>query len=224
MDTPAKLKQAIIDQCGKNVAPEEIGYFNQSTKRWIHNRLDMNDVWDMVESGTKVTLWCNDSIAVNKSSHGKRAHLDAENDSNRKKQKLSSMDEKKALAEEHEQQLREKHGDKYTRFQYKLWAEMLTSGVHTDLDEPPAASMFSRTKRQKGTQSESNTNDAVVSGMMSVMNTLCQAVTSGNDKLPKSHAPPMKRAELRTVYIKQLSDLRQLCDDILDADEYEEQR
>ena len=100
----------------------------------------------MVESGTKVTLWCNDSIAVNKSSHGKHAHLDAENDSNRKKQKLSSMDEKKALAEEHEQQLREKHGDKYTRFQYKLWAEMLTSGVHTDLDEPPAASMFSRTK------------------------------------------------------------------------------
>ena len=80
------------------------------------------------------------------------------------------------------------------------------------------------TKRQKGTQSESNTNDAAVSGMMSVMNTLCQAVTSGNDKLPKSHASPMKRAELRTVYIKQLSDLRQLCDDILDADEYEEQR
>jgi len=93
------------------------------------------------------------------------------------------------------------------------------------LDEPPAASMFSRTKRQKGTQSESNTNDAVVSGMMSVMNTLCQAVTSSNDKLPKSHASPMKRAELRTVYIKQLSDLRQLYDnDILDADEYEEQR
>ena len=35
----------------------------------------------------------------------------------------------------------------------------------------------------------------------------------------------MKRAELRTVYIKQLSVLWQLYDnDILDADEYEEQR
>lgn len=65
MDTPAKLNQAIIDQCGKNVAPEENGYFNQSTKHWIHNRLDMNDVWGMIESGTKVTpLWCNDSLLL----------------------------------------------------------------------------------------------------------------------------------------------------------------
>ena len=62
MDTPAKLKQAIIDQCGKNVAPQEIGYFNQSTKHWIHNRLDMNDVWDIIESGTKVL--CGATIAL----------------------------------------------------------------------------------------------------------------------------------------------------------------
>lgn len=149
LDTPAKLNQAIIDQCGKNVAPEENGYFNQSTKHWIHNRLDMNDVWGMIESGTKVTpLWCNDSIAVNKSSYGKHAHLDDENDSNRIKQELSSMDEK-ALAEEHEQLLREKHGGKYTCFQYNLWAEMLTSGVHTDLDEPPAASVLALNIRKE---------------------------------------------------------------------------
>ena len=38
-------------------------------------------------------------------------------------------------------------------------------------------------------------------------------------------SPPMKRALLRTTYIKQLSDLGQLYDnEILNADEYEEQR
>lgn len=26
------------------VVPEEIGYFEQATKHWIHSRLDMNDV------------------------------------------------------------------------------------------------------------------------------------------------------------------------------------
>lgn len=214
--------------------PDAVGYFDQTTKHWIHNRLDMNDVWDMIEKGMKITLWCNDCAAIKKSSlPGKHARLDAVNDSNGKKPKLSSVDSKKALAEEHEQELKDKHGDKYTRFQYKLWAEMIASGVYTDSDEPPAASMFSRnTKRQKGIQPESsssNTIDAVVSGMMSVMNTLCQAVTSKpvhNDKLPKSAiASPMKKAELRSMYMKQLSDLRQLYDnDILNAQEYEEQR
>ena len=51
------------------------------------------------------------------------------------------MSKSKALAEEHEQELKEKHSDKYTHFQYKLWAEMLASGVHPDSDEPPVASM-----------------------------------------------------------------------------------
>ena len=230
LDTPAKLKEVIVSQCGENIVPEEVGYFNQATKHWIHNRLDMNDVWDMIESGAKITLWCTDCATVNKPLGGKRTN-DTENESGRKKQKLSSMDEKKALAEEHEHELREKHGDKYTHFQYKLWAEMLASGVHTDSDEPPAASMFPRTtKRPKGTQLESsNSNDAVVSGMMNMMNTFCHAVTTkqvGSDKLRTSgSASPMKKAELRTTYMKQLSDLRKLYDDdILSTDEYEEQR
>jgi len=58
-----------------------------------------------------------------------------------------NVDQKRALVEEHEQKLREKHGDKYSRFQYKL---MIASGMHSGTDELPAASMFGRTpKRQK---------------------------------------------------------------------------
>ena len=40
----------------------------------------------------------------------------------------------RVMAEEHEQELQEKRGTKYTRFQYKLWAEMLASGVHDNMD------------------------------------------------------------------------------------------
>ena len=46
MDTPTKMRQTIVDQCGEDIVPEEIGYFVQATKHWIHNRLDMTDVWD----------------------------------------------------------------------------------------------------------------------------------------------------------------------------------
>lgn len=102
-------------------------------------------------------------------------------------------------------------------------AGVSTVSLHTDSDEPPAASMFSRsTKRQK----QPDTRDTVVNGMMSIVNTLCQAVTNKQDchgKTPTSASS--KKAELRSTYMKQLSDLRHLYDsDILNPHEYEEQR
>ena len=103
--TPCKLRETIVQQCGKDVVPEEIEYFEQATKHWIHNRLDMTDVWDKINNGAKITLWCmrNDSTSSGKS-RCKRANLDDENDSDKKKLKLSNS---KALAEEHEQELKE---------------------------------------------------------------------------------------------------------------------
>jgi len=81
IDTPSKLREAVTTQCGESVVPEEIGYFDQATKHWIHNRLDLSDVWDKIESGARVNLWCvcNDS-AVAKKSNGKQASLDNENE------------------------------------------------------------------------------------------------------------------------------------------------
>ena len=66
--------------------------------------------------------------------------------------------------------------------------------------------------------------DTVVSGMMTVVTNLCQALA------PKPGAgstcsSPIKRAELRGTDMKQLTELKQLRDGgILDQEEYEEQR
>ena len=61
------------------------------------------------------------------------------------------MEERKAKAKEYEQKLVELHKDKWTSFQYKLWAEMLVCGTHTSLDEPPSASMFSTESKRSST-------------------------------------------------------------------------
>ena len=58
IDTPVKLKEIITEQCGKDFSPEDVGYLVSSTKHWFHNRLDISEMWDKVESGTKITLWC----------------------------------------------------------------------------------------------------------------------------------------------------------------------
>jgi len=62
VDTPNKLKDVICDQYGSVVGVDaqqmDVGYFYQAKKLWINNRLDMNDFWDVIERGDKLTLWC----------------------------------------------------------------------------------------------------------------------------------------------------------------------
>ena len=52
------------------------------------------------------------------------------------------MEEKRALAEDYEQKLKEKHRDKFSNFQFKFWAEMLAHDQHQSLEEPPGHAIF----------------------------------------------------------------------------------
>lgn len=207
----------------------EIGYFHCSKKYWINNRLDVNDFWELVAKGKreKVALWC---VAIDDSCKGqKRPSSDEEQP--KKIGKKSSIEEKRELTNEYELKLKEKHEDAYSRFQYKLWAEMLSTGVHTDLEEPPAAAMFSReNKRSKPSSIHENT--AVMEGMVTVIDSLCHALTptrstcndatSGDETIPVTL---VEKAELRCTYMRQLNELRVLYDsNVLTEDEYEEQR
>ena len=132
------------------------------------------------------------------------------------------MEEQKAKAKEYEQKLVELHKDKWTSFQYNLWEEMLVCDTHTSLDEPPSALMLSRESKRSSSTANSSLNDTGVSGMM-MISSLCHAL------VPKpagsTCGSPVKRAELRGTYIKQLTELKQLRDSgILDKGVYEEQR
>ena len=77
--------------------------------------------------------------------------------------------------------LGEKHGDKFSRFQFKIWAESLASGQYSDLETPPGYATEKKTSREGNVES-------VMNGMLSIMNTLCQAIT------PTSSPPGSKRS------------------------------
>lgn len=87
-------------------------------------------------------------------------------------------------------------------------------------------------RRENKSMKQSDLNNTVVDGMLTVMNNLCQALTSTKptkvEKQPCTLSPslsPMKQAQLRSTYLKQLSELRDLHDaGVLHKEEYEEQR
>ena len=219
------LKEVIRSQCGSDVVPPiekmEIGYYYQCKKMWINNRLDLNDAWTLISKGEKITLWCV-GICAQSRKRETTDTSDEEHETQRKKSKVSKAEEKRAIIEDYERQLKEKHEGNYTRFQLKLWAEMLAAETHNDLNEPPTASMFSRSKPKVTKSETSASGDSVVSGMMTVVNTLCQSVLSNQKKPVLS---PVKKAELRSTYMQQLTGLHKLQETgIITDEEYEEQR
>ena len=201
VDSPEKLKAEIYKQC-EDVVPSpqtmEIGFYLHSKKKWINNRLDMNDMWKMASNGGKVMLWC---IGIGEKQ--KRSHDDdaPEQEPARKRPAKStdtSVDSLKTLAKDYESQLKAKHNDAYTPFQYKLWAEMYAKGGHNSLDDPPHAAMFNRE-----TKPQSRTAHDHAAVMVSVIDKLCSAITpkqAGHEK--RTTLSPMKKAELRSTYMK----------------------
>ena len=216
VDSPDKLKNALSEQYGDLLPPNdkmEIGYFHQSKKMWIKNRLDLNDVWKLVRQREKVTLWSMGAI-VEDSTHAGAHKRPLENDScseepaSKQAKKKSSSNDKKAIVTDFEHKLQQKH-DNYSPFQIKIWAESLASGQYSDLDTPPGYAMFNREKVSKDGNVE-----VVMSGMVNMMNSLCQALTPKVTPSERKQVglSPMKKAELRSTYLKQLSELRQLHD------------
>ena len=209
----------------------ELGYFNQTKKVWINNRLDVNDLWNLVARGDTLTLWCTGVSPSQSGRNSKRNREErdtGENVDHEPPKKMTRVEERKALADEYEAKLKEKHADKYSRFQYKFWAEMLAHDQHKSFDDPPGHSMFNReSKEGRRGQTHAQSDETVVKSMLSVMTSLCGALTptQSHERIPTSTSSPMRKAELRSTYLKQLSELRLLHESsVLSEEEYEEQR
>ena len=118
--------------------------------------------------------------------------------------KKSSSNDKKAIVTDFEHKLQQNN---YSPFQIKIWAESLASGQYSDLDTPPGYALFNREKEKK--VSKDGNVEVVMSGMVN-MNSLCQALTPKVTPSERKQVglSPMKKAELRSTYLKQLSELR----------------
>ena len=75
---------------------------------------------------------------------------------------------------------------------------------HTSFDDPPGHAMFKKEGRKRQANSQS---DDTVKSMLSVMTSLCSALTPIWEKPPTNSSSPMRKAELHSTYLKQLNEL-----------------
>lgn len=232
------MKVRLIDEFEEQIPPSttfSIGYFagRSSAKHWIYTEEDLKMMY-VTCSSTDIMLWCDgrsDTIETPKSKRQKTGDVF-----------LSKREEKEKQVEQLAEELKELNESKLdlTEVQYRLWARMISTGIHSSKDTPPQIPMITGVtpKRKKKLDEERRTlQDSIVSTAAAVM----KAVSSGGstsiqqstqdpstpNKKSKSQLgmSPGKVAEIRGKSFGQLSALKQLYDDnVLTQEEFEEQK
>ena len=146
-----EIKREMLKQFGSEVVSSDlefaVGYMKGNSKVSIISSVDMDEVWASVEKGDSVSLWCEKvrmrSKRKAKDDSGSNSDSDDSSDADasshktkkkkkrrKKKQKLSAMEERNERIENIISSLREKHGDKFTMIQYRMWSELMDNGKH----------------------------------------------------------------------------------------------
>jgi len=137
-----ELKDLIKKRLNEDIIEEfDVGYFEGSNILRIRSKENLCKL----RTNTKTILWCDGLFAnTEKNSKGevsrsaKRGRDSHDNDSGKKKQDREEVQEIVEI-------LKQKHSEsKFTTIQIRIWAEMVVSGMYSNLDEPPKTSMFGR--------------------------------------------------------------------------------
>ena len=149
------LHEEILEQLGKGVVKYDlsfdVAYFSGSHKIIFTEADKIRTELDHLTSKNK-SLWCEGK--------SKTLHSDdfvkIDSDSEDERKKCSAFDAKVQRVDLLANELQEKHGSKYNKMQYKLWAEALDVDGHASREVPPLGPIWNTSKSQK-----SGTKDSV---------------------------------------------------------------
>lgn len=215
----AKLIEKFKDHVPNSVS-FDVGYFEgqQHSKVWLCSDDDLQGMYAKYPRG-EITLWC----------EGKEEQSIGHRKRKREESFASKRQEKEADVESVFIELQEKHGDNFDVPRLRLWARMVASKLHVDMDSPPNIPAFNCTpKRQKQSESLTNALSGAAVAFAKALGTSprCEHGSVSGDVLPASASvSPRKTVELRMKNYEQLRYLQKLYDDgILSETEFLEQK
>ena len=142
MDSLKSLREPILEQLGKNVVSFDlqfdVGYYSSTHKICFVNGDDIKtEIKHLFQRGK--TLWCDGKST--KPSVASAVCVDSDSDdeppTKKSKKTPSALESKTLRVDALANELKEKHGNKFNKIQYKLWAEASDVGRHKSKEEPP---------------------------------------------------------------------------------------
>jgi len=215
---------SVIDLCVKLVKELQqkvpnsftfsVGYYEgqHHVKMAIESDEDLQAMYKKYPSG-EITLWCDGAVQETSANAGKK----------RKREETSftsKFHEREKEVEEVYKELVKKHSDSYDTPKLRLWARMIASNLHENMDVPPALPAFGGGLYKKSRQ------DSFTSILSSTAVAVTQALKSNSTQACNSEASATAlHVDLRMKNLQQLGYLKQLYDDnILTDAEFSEQK
>ena len=165
------LKVRLMDEFGDQIPPSTtfgVGYFagRVSAKYWIYTEEDLQMMYFNCLTDD-IMLWCDgrsDTIETPKSKRRKTSD-----------NIITKREEKEMKVEELADELKELNEDRLglTEIQYRLWARMISNGIHSSKDTPPQVPMITGVtpKRKKRVDEERKTlHDSTAAAVVKAVN------------------------------------------------------
>ena len=178
----------------------------------------------MFENNREITLWCDKKV----DSTGAKRTSDTNEDG-----PVTKRVKKQVAVEEVKKELVEKHANRFSEPQYKLWALMVINGQWTNKDSPPNIPLFGCDKSKPVKKNDGNTVEVLAGTAIKVLDYFKQSSSQeGNTQHPASTKSgdtpgisPAKKAQIHSQYLQQLCELQKLCDEgTLICEEFAEEK
>lgn len=163
-------------------------------------------------------MWCNGLKSNDSSLKRHDSHSDIDDEENDPlipiMKKRKTTDDREERVSRILQQLKEKHKDRFSNFQLRIWSEMIVGETHSSLEDPPTSSMFERAGG-KGKKANSITLPDAISQMSTAISSIAYKAP------PTATCSPIKSIDMRSKCYKQLSEINNLrVVGILSEEEY----
>ena len=208
----------------EELVPEEgkfsIWYFECKThaKKWLVSDQDLEAMYTHYDGKDCISLWCDGKQQETEHDIGQKRKAKCESHSSKRAEREEEVDDIF-------QKLKKTHKDNFSGPQLRLWARMIATGTHDDMDTPPNVPMIVG-GIQRQPQRESLT-DVISSAATAFAKALSPPPSqSSASSLPQSTTQsPSKTVDVRMKNLEQLRYLQQLKEEgILTEDEYLSQK
>ena len=140
--------------------PLELGFIEpghglKGRLRWISNDTDLEEMYTEYPKKREFLLWCytintqvDDGIAHKISGQKRAASADPAASTSKRKAKSGFCEKKVTEVEEIIQDLRDKHGTKFSTEQLSMWAHVIHIGKHSSRETPPDLPFFRQSHKK----------------------------------------------------------------------------
>ena len=198
----------------------DVGYIQGTNVIRIRSKEDLLETWAEIRKSKNTSLWCDGLIESSTSSKRKRKLVLEDEDEDEQPRKKRNTDEK---VQEVVNDLKNKHGSKYSVMQLRIWAELLVSELYFSLEDPPHNNSMFEKVGTGGNRKISKADSPVARVVAEAASAISHALSGSKIGQPVAAAghSPAKLIESRSKLYKQLSELQNLKSmGVLDDIEY----